>query len=71
MIKIDKGIPIPKIIVEDFPLKQMNIGDSFFVVDISTVKILNIINTWKLKNKSDYKFTAKKQPGGVRVWRIK
>lgn len=70
-IKIEKGIPIPTKRSVVFPLKQMEIGDSF-IVDMKEGTLKAYLSE---QNKSEghvYKFRFNKQEDGrIRVWRVK
>jgi len=73
-IEIEKGIPIPVQSVggryAKYPWDTMEVGDSFFVPGITTVRFSMTSLTKRLKPK---KFTArtmvKDSQNGVRVWR--
>lgn len=70
--KIEKGVPIPTCAVnKKYPLRELEIGDSFFVPDVTQVKITGAFNSHAPKKFSCR--TLKDDKGnikGVRVWRI-
>lgn len=71
MYEIEKGVPLPS---KEFPLADMEIGDSFFV-PVSDARdklkkecrVRNIIPEYK---KQGRKFTVRTVAGGFRCWRI-
>lgn len=67
MIKISKGIPIPNKVRSEYPYRQMEIGDSFYVEGIALPVICN--SNWRYGKKLGMKFIAAKEKSGVRVWR--
>ena len=67
MITIDKGVPL-QTNRQKYPFAQMAIGDSFFVADISSLKLSSAASYWDKRHGT--KFTVRKVDGGVRVWRI-
>lgn len=67
---IEKGIPIPKGgRPEVYPWAQMEIGDSLFFRNRFHWDV-NVMR-WRAEKRHGFKFTVRKVPGGVRVWRIK
>lgn len=79
MYKIEKNIPINPINPErDFPLKDMEIGDSFLIPksEINEIKIRAHVRVaadrLRIKQKSEFGIAIRKQPNGdLRVFRIK
>ena len=74
MIKIEKGVPIPKSHRGIYPFKSMDVGDSFFVKDLKDPKrtratILSAAWYFKKKHKK-YNFYTKAYVTGVRRWRV-
>ena len=78
MIKIDKGIPMPK---ESFgrprgtciyPWNEMEIGDSFFLENPPRQKNGQIVPMCSAPNKryAPKRFALRKDGTGVRIWRI-
>jgi len=76
MYQIEKDIPIPSISHKNrpstiYPLKQMEIGDSFFVPDNdkgkkSTVRSAVLV----IAKRIGIKIVTRKVEGGLRVWRV-
>jgi hypothetical protein len=55
-----------------YPWRLMNVGDSFFVEgDDSSVRsnVANCATSFSCRNKG-YRFSIRKVPGGLRVWRV-
>lgn len=70
--KIQAGIPIPpqsRKKSSKYPWLQLKIGDSFFVPNITSVKLGSMTSHAKKRYKIN--LTARTFPDGVRVWRIK
>ena len=67
--KIEKNIPMPtnRGPVSRYPLKDMEIGDSFFVAgrDHAARNIRGVLQRHRPK-----RFSVRMQDGGIRVWRI-
>ncbi len=75
MYQIDKDIPIPSIKHDRtstiYPLKEMGIGDSFFVPDKITGKKTTVRSTVIATSKRiGIKIVTRRVEGGLRVWRI-
>lgn len=80
-IKIEKNIPIPPkwgVLSYVYPWTKMSIGDSIFQKcktdkeqKSRVSKLLRAADRFCRKNNILRKFTARRVPGGVRVWRIK
>ena len=77
MIKIEKGIPVPKNTTRKskYPFREMKVGDSFFIKENEDVKkaqrkMAAVAHMFSKKN-SEYKFKTQAFDTGVRVWRIK
>lgn len=70
-MQIEKGIPIPPVTntYSIYPLKEMEVGDSFVVSLDELEKVLYYIK--KFSKRSNAKFTRKKSGLTVRFWRIK
>ena len=63
--KIEKGVPLrPKF--GKYPLREMKIGDSFFVPDVSARTSI-----YSCARNAKVKVTARREGDGMRVWRIK
>lgn len=81
VVKIEKGVPIPKSESGNnskYPLKIMEVGDSFLVPYKEGKKsrdtqsrMTSIIAAYRNKHDVTKKFVTKAEEGGVRVWRIK
>ena len=75
MIKIEKGVPVPKNITRKakYPFREMEVGDSFFITDKvdaeRTRKKVSAAATMFCQNK-DYKFKTQTFDSGVRIWRV-
>lgn len=69
MIKIDKNIPLPN--RRQFPFRDMEVNDSFFVLCIESEKhtIRSIVFSSGRRNKRKYATIS--EGNGLRVWRIK
>jgi len=71
MVKIDKDIPAPparKNRVSKYPLLALEVGESF-VVDPDDIHAIRS-RLSALGAKHNRKFTARKIPVGLRIWRI-
>lgn len=85
MIKLEKGMPVP----EKSPnasreevfnaIKEMEIGDSFFIpsegteeeIEYRRVKVLNQIRYFRLRpGNPNINVTSRRVEGGFRFWRI-
>ena len=68
MIKIDKNVPLPKA-RNKFPLREMAIGDSFFV---EAAKANHIQGSFAILRPMKFATRAFTENGvkGTRVWRI-
>ena len=69
MVKIDKGIPVPKETRKrkpKYPLAVMDIGDSFF-----TDKNIKGLVSRFAKADGAKKFVVRQEGEGIRVWRTK
>lgn len=69
--KIEKEIPIPDFAFSrsKYPLKDMKIGDSFFVSSESLNGARSSCYNFSKIHK-DYKFITRKENDGCRVWRV-
>lgn len=65
---IEAGIKPPTNIRVGWPHKSMKVGQSFFIENRTMVAVCNANNRYK--KKLGWRFTARKQEGGIRVWRI-
>lgn len=69
MITIEKNIPFPKVSSTKYPFLDLEVGDSFFVPDMTTSSISSNIQRFRLKY-PDRKWSTRTVSGGIRVWRI-
>jgi hypothetical protein len=74
MIKIEKNIPMPMIGSRGrqriYPFNLMKkVGDSFFVAEKTPAQLSSVAYNWCKKYKPDWKFIAKKENDGARIWR--
>lgn len=68
MIKIDKGMPMPKSKSEKkYPFREMEIGDSFFEEEVNRRLLASYAS--ELGKKIGMKFSIRRVDGGIRVWR--
>lgn len=72
MFKIEKNVPIPERIYRDrqnYPFKQMDIGDSFCVPKEYEKSIRALASRWgKVLGR---KFVVSKEDDKVRIWRVR
>ena len=68
MISIDvqKDVPVPEA-RKRYPYKEMDIGDSFFVDGGGIQNVCN--QNYRMGKKLGMSFIARKEEGGIRVWR--
>lgn len=64
-IKIEKGIPMPDFSRLKYPLDQMEVGDSFFVLKPTIASSI-----MSAEARTGFRFKSKYQDGGTRVWRV-
>jgi hypothetical protein len=77
MLTIDKGIPLPPkkkpggvYVAPIYPLRQMEVGDSFFAAGKRYDQIRPAIRQVTARpGQSQVKFVIRDVEGGVRVWR--
>lgn len=71
MVKIDKGIPLPKAATrEKYPFREMNVGDSFFVKETVASSSASLANKrFAPKRFASRKVTVGGQ-SGLRIWSI-
>jgi len=65
--KIDNNVPVPAERRNKYPLKKMEIGDSFFT---TAVGIRSVVGMYALRH-PPCKYKVGKEKDGYRVWRIK
>lgn len=69
MLEIEKNLPLPKERLRNsYPFNQMDIGDSFLVPEGKMQVVLNA--NYRASKQLGMKFIARKDTGGIRVWRI-
>jgi len=69
--KVEKGIPFPddrKTRNRRFPWKQLDVGDSFFVPEVTVKSICGSLAY--ARKSTQYAFSCRAVEGGIRVWRI-
>lgn len=67
--EIDKGIPLPSIERRSkYPFAQMKVGDSFFVPGKGDGARTAI--TYRQKKHPGERYTFRRKPNGIRVWRM-
>ena len=68
MLTVEKGLDVPKSVIRHkYPYKIMEVGDSFFVPDGKLNQICN--GNYRVGKQLGWKFVARTENGGVRVWR--
>lgn len=76
MYKVEKNIAMPeetKYISKNCPYSTMEVGDSFFVPDITYKQVITIKSRiYRLHKEATNmkRYTVKQMSGGLRVWRI-
>lgn len=83
MIKIDRNIPPPatykngKQVKTKYPFPFMKVGDSFLKkckpseTESVTKLLITYCNNWRVRHNPSWRFTTKKESGGIRIWRTK
>ena len=66
-MKVEKDVPMPDKIPSKYPFKNMEVGDSFYAEGMKTSQLSNASAYWA--KKKGYKFEARAEQGGTRVWR--
>lgn len=68
-LELTRNYPMPKDRVRNvYPYKEMVVGDSFLVPEAKLQIVCN--NNWRVGKRLGMVFSARKEDGGVRVWRI-
>lgn len=67
VLAVDKNVPIPAS-RKVYPYNTMDIGDSFFVANGNIQLVCNA--NFRASKRLCRKFSARKENGGIRVWRI-
>jgi len=67
-MEVDKHVamPVPRLYLL-LPYASLEVGDSFFVANQTLQRICNA--NYRYAKRTGKKFTARKQDGGIRVWR--
>lgn len=71
---IEKGVKMPQNrpgFVGKYPWKGMAVGDSFHVQGVTCHRLGNAGRTWIRYQCNGWKFTARTEGKGARIWRIK
>lgn len=81
-IKVDQNVPVPPDVQyggerrSKYPFRIMDVGDSFFIPNLSDVKIKSMhrtVSSWNRRKESKQhgkRWACRQVRGGVRVWRI-
>lgn len=69
MYKIEKGVPLPKTGDKSkYPFKEMEVGDSVFISDKTPEQLGGSMGS--ARKATGFRFTARRENGGARVWRF-
>lgn len=67
-IRVEKGVALPMARVDrKYPHEDMAVGDSFLITNVSMQVVLNA--NWRAGKRLGWKFVARKEGEGIRVWR--
>jgi hypothetical protein len=69
MIKIDKNIAVPTTARTSYPFDQMEVGDSFVVIDQAKIAGARVA-AYNRGVGRETKFASRRVTEGVRIWRI-
>lgn len=72
-IKIEKNIPVPRdpeTKSTKYPWRTMKVGDSFWI-NKSPSKMRHAANLFCRRNNIKYKWAARREKDGARIWRVK
>jgi len=69
-MKIEQGVPIPKLYLSIYPFAEMVVGDSFLVPLKERHRAASAVSSFARKHPG-VKFVTRKVAGGIRVWRVK
>jgi hypothetical protein len=69
-IEIDRGIPLPPPAKGKYPFARMRVGDSFFVDDLARISAVRTALRYRMRCHHGERYTARKKPTGIRVWRV-
>jgi hypothetical protein len=67
-IMVERGVVMPPKLESRYPHGEMEVGDSFFVVGLGMQVVLNA--NWRASKKLGWRFSARKEGDGIRVWRV-
>ena len=68
-IEIERGVPVPRVNVQrKYPHDDMAVGDSFYLEGVGMKIVLN--SNWRAQKRLGWRFTARKEGEGIRVWRV-
>lgn len=79
MVEIDKGVPItermaPGAVSRQYPINQLEVGDSFAVPDRKHLHLVRKIcnaKKWYVGRRTGWNYTSRLLPDGTgRVWRL-
>lgn len=65
-VEVSKDIPMPDL-KRKYPYATMEVGDSFFVTGIKLQLVCNY--NYRFSKKLRFKFIARQEDDGIRVWR--
>ena len=66
VVEVEIGVPLP-VMKRRYPYADMEIGDSFLVVDGKLQLVCNY--NYRANKKYGRKYIARKEADGIRVWR--
>ena len=66
-MELTKDVPVPPD-KRRYPYRVMDVGDSFFVAEGKLQVVCN--NNYRTGKKLGRRFIARREEGGVRVWRV-
>jgi hypothetical protein len=66
-VEVSKDVPLP-VSRKKYPYTDMDVGDSFFVPEGKLQLVCNY--NYRAGKRLGLKFIARKEDGGVRVWRV-
>jgi hypothetical protein len=69
MIKIDKNIAFPTTARTSYPFDEMEVGDSFVVIDQAKFEGARVA-AYNHGVRKEKKFASRRVTEGVRIWRI-
>ncbi len=67
-IMVERGVALPLVrVARKYPHEEMAVGESFYVVGIGMQVVLNA--NWRASKRLGWKFVARREREGIRVWR--